>query len=614
MTHSVKGEAWNNSLQFRTLSDAISAHQSSVHPRLPSPHFLAHPDVGLFAALHYADDDTLEANRNSDGYFEKDNSPAHTSISPRSKSADVLQQNMEITSASLCNESMQPEGASNIFETGTCDRTSPFQPPPGPPNLENALKTPVEISKASSLEGKDSNLDIFQAELRSLMRRSLDAEAEARANFLLVKNMESKLEQQRIELNALHRLELEKVKTNFQDLVEQSGSEARSNAKIDWQEEQLELEGRANHAERELAHRLRDNARIVGAMRSEYVEEIEILKEELRVECDKNYVLVERFDEKTAELNEIKIQLENQQRYQDEALKERFSSLAADMAEQTRSREEVFEKKMLHDKEIEINKMRQSFMALVLESQDRSTANNAENLAKVTLQTSLAGLEELRRIEQTCDERIHSVEADADRRVATMEDEIHSLRSKLERRLESKPGITLEGLEEEVRRGEERERALTETLTQQTKELKRKQDTIDSLRKELKRNPQYNDMYLAESTEDIVAISPTNIVHPYPGERAHSGNRSISESGTSTSEQIMLPLSADRYSKTRASELPVSGRLRRVTEKTTTSVPALVDKEGLLQAYPSNDAQQFNPRGTSGDPPRWKPAAPWTFN
>ena len=60
----------------------------------------------------------------------------------------------------------------------------------------------------------------------------------------------------------------------------------------------------------------------------------------------------------------------------------------------------------------------------------------------------------------------------------------------------------------------------------------------------------------------------------------------------------MLPLSADRYSKTRASELPVSGRLRRVTQKTTTSVPALVDKEGLFKTYPSNDAQQFNPHYT----------------
>ena len=76
----------------------------------------------------------------------------------------------------------------------------------------------------------------------------------------------------------------------------------------------------------------------------------------------------------------------------------------------------------------------------------------------------------------------------------------------------------------------------------------------------------------------------------------------------------MLPLSADGYSETRVSELPVSGRLRRVTENITTLAPAPVDKEDLLQTSPLNDAQQLNPRGTSSDPPRWKPAAPWTFN
>jgi hypothetical protein len=605
VTHSVQGPTWN---KFQSLEkESNDARQSSVHPRGESPHHLAHPEVGLSAAMHYARSFSPSLGATGEGTEAIDSSVPPGVSSPH----------------------MSPHRHNG--------NTSSFRPPPAP-SSNTKLYQASTVESRTDLdreleEKKEVSLDLFQAELNKLMRRSIDAEAAARASAAEIKDMERKHAHERIELVSKHKAELDRMRQAYEEEVVESRLKGRSDAELDWEQHQLELKGRADHAELELARRMRDNARVVGAVRAGYGEDVAYLQDELNAARRRNTTLVNQLSQKSSEMRAHDELVQAQRRKHEQSVNSRLASFAAEADERAREREEEFERRVLREKDVEIEKMRRSYMALVLENQDRAAATNMDSVAKATVQTSLAGIEEMRRVQQNCEDRVRTVMAAADERCAVLEDEVKALRTELEGQSATLASTNLEAaerlvveLKQEVRRGEERERALTETLTRQTNELRRKQDSIELLRRELSDKSAFDSPHPAGSRNELPADLEEALNRSNGSPHVHgTPYRYSSEQGTEVSALSASPGSPfsprPRLSSTGArvrpprqppSAGPISGRAGRTPTQTTSS-----KNPGRASAWSGDRfvAHQGNVNGNGNRAdsraPRWKPAAQW---
>ena len=109
----------------------------------------------------------------------------------------------------------------------------------------------------------------------------------------------------------------------------ESRLKGRSDAELDWEQHQLELKGR-DHAELELARRMRDNARVVGAVRAGYGEDVAYLQDELNAARRRNNTLVNQLSQKSSEMRAHDELVQAQRRKHEQSVNSRLASFAAE--------------------------------------------------------------------------------------------------------------------------------------------------------------------------------------------------------------------------------------------------------------------------------------------
>lgn len=131
-------------------------------------------------------------------------------------------------------------------------------------------------------------------ELKMLTRRVINAEAEARASAQECARLNVEHESELGRMRSEHEAELNRMRESYKELLTRSRTTGCSDVEREWENQHLEMRGRADHAEHELARRMRENARIIGALRAGHAEEIASLEGKLSAAEELNRELTEQ--------------------------------------------------------------------------------------------------------------------------------------------------------------------------------------------------------------------------------------------------------------------------------------------------------------------------------